>query len=139
MGTQRIVVIGLGRFGRALAVAAQEEGAEVIAVDLDMAAIDPVKSVVSHAVCLDASDPEALREIEVQSCDLAVVAMGESFESSVLCVHALKELGVKTIWARAQDSRQGKILATIGAAKVIEIEADLGRRLGRGLVTGKGS
>ena len=134
MGTQRILVIGLGRFGTALAESAQEEGAEVIAVDLDMGAIEPIKSVVSHAVCLDATDIEALKEIEAASCDVAVVAMGESFESSVLCVHALKELGIKTIWARAHDSRQGKILATIGASKVIEIESDLGKRLGRTLV-----
>lgn len=130
---RRAVVIGLGRFGTALAEAAQRDGVEVIGVDLRMGPIDHVKDKLAHAVCLDATDVEALRGIEVQACDVAVVAMGESFESSVLCVHALKELGIREIHARAHDARQAKILSAIGATHVIEIETDYGRKLGRSL------
>jgi trk system potassium uptake protein TrkA len=136
MEKRRVLVIGMGRFGTALAETAQAEGAEVVAVDNHMDPIDAIKDVVSQALCLDATDVDALRDIDAGACDLAVVAMGESFESSVLCVHALKELGLKAIWARAHDTRQGKILSAIGATQIIEIETDLGRRMGKALVTG---
>ncbi len=136
MEKRRVLVIGMGRFGMALAETAQTEGAEIVAVDLHIEPIDQIKDTVSQALCLDATDVDALRDIDAGSCDLAVVAMGESFESSVLCVHALKELGLKQIWARAHDARQGKILAAIGATQIIEIETDLGRRMGKALVSG---
>ncbi len=133
--TSRLLVVGLGRFGMALAESAQADGLEVIGVDNRMDPIDVIKDRIAHAVCLDATDLKALRGIEAKNCDIAVVAMGESFESSVLCVHALKELGIKQIHARAHDARQAKILAAIGATHVIEIEADYGRRLGHSLAT----
>jgi trk system potassium uptake protein TrkA len=136
MEKRRVLVIGMGRFGMALAETAQAEGAEIVAVDVHIDPIDQIKDSVSQALCLDATDIDALRDIDAGSCDLAVVAMGESFESSVLCVHALKELGLKQIWARAHDARQGKILTAIGATQIIEIETDLGRRMGKALVTG---
>lgn len=127
---RRMLVIGLGRFGSALAETAQAEGVEVMGVDNDMDPIDRIKDRLSHAVCLDATEIGALRGIDVGRCDVAVVAMGESFESSVLCVHALKELGLQEIHARAHDPRQAKILRAIGATGVIELETDYGRRLG---------
>jgi trk system potassium uptake protein len=130
---RRVLVIGLGRFGSALAESAQTDGLEVIGVDSRMDPIDAIKDRLAHAVCLDATDIKALRGIEAKNCDIAVVAMGDSFESSVLCVHALKELGVKEIHARAQDTRQSTILTAIGATHVIEIEADYGRKFGRTL------
>ena len=130
---RRIIVIGLGRFGTALAESAQSAGLEVIGIDHDMPPIDRVKDRLSHAVCLDATDLEALRGIDAHACDIAIVAMGESFESSVLCVHALKELGIPDIRARAHDARQAKILAAIGATQIISIESDFGRKLGLAL------
>ena len=133
---KRMLVVGLGRFGAALAEAAQAEGMEVIGVDHDMAPIDLVKDRLSQAVCLDATDMGALRGIDAMRCDIAVVAMGESFESSVLCVNALKELGIAQIHARAHGARQGKILLAVGATHVIEIETDFGRRLGHTLAGG---
>ena len=133
---KRIRVIGLGRFGGALAETAQAEGVEVVAIDNQMFAIDALKDKVAHAVCLDATDVEALRGVDATRCDVAVVAMGESFESSVLCVNALKELGIREIHARAHDARQAKILRAIGATEVIEIETDFGRRIGKALARG---
>jgi len=130
---RRLLVVGLGRFGSALAESAQSEGIEVIGVDSRMASIDLVKDRIAHAVCLDATDYEALRGIDAQTCDIAVVAMGESFESSVLSVHALRELGIREIHARAHDARQAKILRAIGATQVFEIETDFGRKLGHTL------
>lgn len=130
---RRIIVIGLGRFGTALAESAQAAGLEVIGVDNKMGPIDLVKDRIAHAVCLDATDIESLRGVDAQACDVAIVAMGESFESSVLCVHALRELGIAEIHARAHDARQAKILVAIGATRVIEIETDFGRKLGNAL------
>ncbi len=135
---RRLIVIGLGRFGTALAEAAQAAGLEVVGVDNSMVPIDRLKDRIAHAVCLDATDLEALRGVEAHACDVAIVAMGESFESSVLCVHALRELGIPEIHARAHDARQAKILIAVGATRVIEIETDYGRKLGNALAQERG-
>ena len=73
---QRILVIGLGRFGSALAESLAQQGCEVVAVDADMDSVDAIKSKVTYALELDSSDPTALRAIEPQNCNAAVVAIG---------------------------------------------------------------
>jgi trk system potassium uptake protein TrkA len=126
---QRFLVVGLGRFGTAVAETLSQQGCEVVAVDLSMTNVEAVRDSVAHAVELDATDPEALRAIEASSCPIAVVAIGEDFEASVLSVAALKEVGVGHIIARANGPRERRILRLVGASEVVEIETDIGRRL----------
>jgi trk system potassium uptake protein TrkA len=127
--SRRFLVIGLGRFGRSLAEELSGQGCEVIAIDRDMDNVDAVKSRVALAMELDATDPEALRGADVTTCDSAVVAVGEDFESAVLCVAALRDLGVAHVVARARTPRQARILLAVGASEVLEIENEMGRRL----------
>lgn len=127
---KRFVVIGLGRFGTALAESLSERGVEVTAVDLHMENVDKVKDHVAYAVQLDATDPEALRSVECSRASGVAVAIGENFEAAVLTVAALKEIGVSTIIARARTPREGRILAAVGATQVLELETEMGRRLG---------
>lgn len=133
---RRILVVGLGRFGSALAESLAATGCEVVAVDNDMAHIDAIKNKVAYALELDATDPNALRSIDAQSCQAAVVAVGENFEGAVLTVAALRELGVHNIIARAITTRHGRILMAAGASRVVEIESEMGRALGRELAGG---
>jgi trk system potassium uptake protein TrkA len=84
---------------------------------------------------MDASDPEALRSVDAATCHAAIVAIGEDFEASVLVVTALKEAGVKRVIGRARTPRQARILAAVGAAQVLELEAEMGRRLGLSLAS----
>ncbi|MBK6920033.1 MAG: TrkA family potassium uptake protein [Deltaproteobacteria bacterium] len=133
---KRILVIGLGRFGAAVAEALAQHGCEVVAADNDMNHIDAIKNRVTYALELDATDVNALRSIDPTSCHAAVVAVGEHFENAVLTVAALREVGVQTIIARAISPRHGRILMAAGANRVIEIEAEMGRALGRELAGG---
>jgi trk system potassium uptake protein TrkA len=130
---RRFLVIGLGRFGSALAVGLASHGADVLAVDRRMDFVDSVKSKVAYALELDATDPAALRAVDAGSCAVAVVAVGEDFESAVLSVAALKEIGVPKVIARARNPRQARILRAVGADEVIEVESEVGRRLAENL------
>lgn len=134
---KRYLVIGLGRFGSALARSLAQRGCEVVAVDRDMAMVDAIKDRVGYAVQLDGSDPTALASVDASECQAALVCMGEGFEASVLTVAALKETGVRTIVARAMTARQGRILKAVGATRVIEVESEMGRRLGAVLASEK--
>jgi trk system potassium uptake protein TrkA len=133
---RRVLVIGLGRFGSSLAESLAQAGCEVIAVDNDMNHIDAIKQKVAYALELDATDPNALRSVDAQTCHAAVVAVGENFEGAVLTVAALRELGVTNIVARAITTRHGRILLAAGASRVVEIESEMGRALGRELAGG---
>ena len=133
---RRILVIGLGRFGSALAESLAREGCEVVAIDNDMSHVDAIKAKVTYALELDATDPMALRSIDPHTAAVAIVAVGENFEGAVLSVAALRELGVQQIVARAITPRHGRILLAAGANRVIEIESEMGRALGRELAHG---
>lgn len=133
---KRVIVVGLGRFGSALAESLGDHGWEVIAVDAVMDPVDAVKQRVAFAVQLDATDPRALRSIDCHTCTTGIIAIGENFEAAVLCVNALREAGVAHVVARARTERQARILTAVGASEVIEIEAEMGRTLGRRLVAG---
>lgn len=130
----KYLVIGIGRFGSALALGLTERGCDVIAVDRRMDFVEPMKDRVAYALELDATDPIALKSIDAGSCKAAIVAVGEDFESAVLAVAALKEIGVARVIARARNSRQARILRAVGANEIIEVETEVGRRLAETLV-----
>lgn len=128
---KRFLVIGLGRFGMSLAETLFSEGAEVIALDSNPDRIDEVKEKVSYAVQLESTDPDALRSVGADRVDVAIVAIGENFEASVVTTAILKELGLKKIIVRAYTERERKILHLVGASRVIFVEDEMGRRFGK--------
>ncbi len=128
---KRFAVIGLGRFGKKLAIALAMSEAEVIAIDKDRAIIDSIRDQVSHAVRLDSTDEEALKAQGVDKVDVAIIGMGEggsAFESSVLTVVNLKQLGIQQIYARAQSLTAGQVLSSVGATEVIYPETESAQR-----------
>ncbi len=125
---KKFAVIGLGRFGRKLAVALTMSEAEVIAIDQNRDIIDEIRDEVTHAVRIDSTDEDALRAQGINKVDVAIVGIGQggrSFESSILTVVNLKTLGVPLVYARAESTTQGQVLEKIGATEVIypEIES----------------
>jgi len=126
---RRFAVIGLGRFGQKLAIALAMSGAEVLAIDKNREAIELIGDQVSHAVRLDSADEDALRAQGVDKVDVAVVGIGQGtgqgFEAAVLTVVNLKQLGVKHIYARAENLIAGEVFGKVGATEVIypEIES----------------
>lgn len=133
MSSARYLIIGLGRFGAALAESLGEQGAEVIAVDNNMAMVEAVKRKVAYAIELDATDPAALQSVDPLRCKAAIVAIGENFEATVLTLAALREVGVREIIARARTAREARILQAVGATEIIELETEMGRMFGRRL------
>ncbi len=128
---KRFLVIGLGRFGVSLAETLYAEGAEVIAVDERVDKVEEVKERVSHAVQLDGTDFDALKSVGADGVDTAIIAIGENLEASVITTVILKELGLKEIIVRAYTAREKRILELVGASRVIFVEQEMGRRLGK--------
>ncbi len=131
---RRVLVIGIGSFGTALVETLHRNGAEVIVIDENPAALEGVKSLAAHAVVADGTDPRVLEAVDARNCDMAVVTFGEDFEASVLSVAALKKLGVREVAARAVNQRQQDVLLAVGATRVIQLEIEGGRRLGDEIV-----
>jgi trk system potassium uptake protein TrkA len=132
---KRVLVVGLGRFGTALVETLWRGRAEVVAVDPRPEAVENVKDRTSHAYIGDGTSVKVLEGVGAQEMDAAVVTFGMSFESMVLCVASLKRMEVPYILARAETPRQAEILRTVGATRVMQIEAEMGQRLGRDLLT----
>ena len=126
MSDNRFAVIGLGQFGNAIARQLSQRGAEVIAVDINEEAIEDIKDDVAYAVSLDATDIRALKAQNLQDVDAVVVAIGENFESLLLCSVLLKELGVNRVIARANGKQQRMILEKIGLKEILSPENEVG-------------
>jgi len=129
MKHKKVLVVGLGRFGSALAEELWDTGCDLIIVDRRSEAIDPLKAKASAAFVADAAEPGVLENIGARNADVAIVTSGEDFEATVLCVSQLAQLGVKTIFARAANDRQAHVLMAVGATRAIQVENEMGRRL----------
>ncbi len=127
-------VIGLGRFGSAVAKTLVDEGAEVLAIDRDSQRVRELADSVTIAVECDATDERALKEAGVQNVDCAIVSIGENIEASILVVMLLKELQVPEIVAKAVTELHGKILTHLGVQKVVYPERDMAIRVARSLI-----
>ena len=131
-----VVVIGLGRFGSAVADSLVRMGHEVLAVDEDAALVEKWADELTHVTQADTTDEQALRQLGVADFDRAVVAIGTDIEASVLTVLALSEAGVPDIWAKAITRKHGAILERVGAHHVIYPEYSMGERVAHMLTGG---
>jgi trk system potassium uptake protein len=122
---KQIVVVGLGRFGEALAITLCSSGHEVLAVDSDEALVQKVAPYVTHAVQVDPTNEAALRGLGVSNFDIGVVAI-PVIETNVLTTLLLKKLGVRYVIARATNELHEDILTKIGADKVVSPEKEIG-------------
>lgn len=130
-----IVVIGLGRFGSAMASTLIDMGHEVLGIDADPVRVQQHSGLLTHVVEADTTDETTLRQLGVGDAVTAVVAIGADVEASVLTTGALVDLGVPNIWAKALTEQHGRILQRVGAHHVVFPEAEMGSRVAR-LVTG---
>lgn len=131
-----VVVIGLGRFGTAVAESLVNLGQEVLAIDEDAGLVERWADELTHVVQADTTDEEALRQLGVGDFHRAVVAIGADVEASVLTVLALAEAGVPDIWAKAVTRKHGSILERVGAHHVVYPEFSMGERVAHMLTGG---
>lgn len=131
-----VVVIGLGRFGGAVAESLGSLGHEVLGIDEDARIVQSWSDRLTHVAQADSTDNEALLQLGVADFQRAVVGIGTDIEASVLTVLALTEIGVGDITAKAVSAKHGKILRSVGAGHVVYPEAAMGERVAH-LITGK--
>ena len=127
------VIIGLGRFGTAIASELSALGHEVLAVDVDEERVQQVADHVTHAVTGDGRNIEVLRALGVRNFDCVVVAMGSDVGNSALITLNLKELGVKEVICKAQSHVHSRVLEKIGADRVVFPEYEMGQKVAQGL------
>lgn len=127
-------VIGLGRFGTALAQSLAKAGKEVIVVDCNEDKVRAMRQFTEHAFVADHLNKEALEEIGIQNCDTVIVCIGENIDTSILTTLHVVSLGVQHVIAKAISSDQGTVLEKIGA-DVVYPERDMALRLGKRLVS----
>lgn len=122
-------VIGLGNFGSTVAKELQRFGNHVIGVDISEARVMTLADTLSQAMIVDARDDAALREAGFGDCDVAVVAMGDDLEASILAAINLKLVGVPTVWAKATTKTHHRILNKLGVDRIIHPEVEVGQHI----------
>ncbi len=131
-----VVVIGLGRFGSAIALELTRRGIEVLAIDQSTKLVQSLAGHLTRVVAADCTDLDTLRELGVDEFYRAVVAVGTDIEASILITSMLVEMEVEDIWAKAVSDHHGRILERIGAGHVVYPEREAGQRVAH-LVSGQ--
>lgn len=122
-------VIGLGRFGSAVALNLIERGYTVLGIDRSPTIVQALSDRMSQVVSLDSTNEDALRAVDITSFDTVVVAIGTHFENNLMTTVTLKGMGVRRVVCKAINERQQQILLRIGADEVVLPEHEAGSRL----------
>lgn len=121
-------IIGLGRFGTALALELAQSGVDLTVIDRNEEKVALLRDYTESAYVVSVIDKKALADTGIQNCDVVVVCIGEQFENSILTTLNLVSLGVPTVISKAASAEQGEILEKLGA-EVVYPEKDMGIRL----------
>lgn len=136
MDKERVfAVVGLGTFGMEVANVLAGKGGKVIALDNQENLIEKVKDNVTQAILVDSTDAESLKNVPLADVDVAVIAMGENIEASILTTVLLRQIGVPYIVARAVTTTHEHVLKQVGANEVVNIEIAEGRRIASELIS----
>ncbi|MFN3984949.1 MAG: potassium channel family protein [Rhodocyclaceae bacterium] len=131
-----VVVIGLGRFGSAVAKSLMQLGHDVMGIDRDAEPVHEWADLLTHTVQADSTNTMIMRQLGVADFAHAIVGIGTDLAASLMTVMALTELGIKDIWVKALTAEHGRIAQRIGAHHVVYPEADMGERVAH-LISGR--
>ncbi|MDA1010585.1 MAG: TrkA family potassium uptake protein [Chloroflexi bacterium] len=126
---QHVAVVGLGRFGSAVAVELVHLGHEVLGIDSDISTVQNLSSEITHVVQAEATDEESLARLGLAEFDAAVVGITGDLETSILATLILKRLGIPRVVVKARNATHGEILQRVGADRVVYPERDTGLRV----------
>jgi len=129
------VVFGLGKFGRSVAQTLTENDCDVLAIDKNEETIQDVSEFVTHAVQADVTDADALSALGIRNFDVAVVAISNDMQSSIMATILAKEMGVEYVIAKAQNDIHKRVLEKVGADRVIFPEREIGVRVANNLTS----
>lgn len=126
---RQAAVVGLGRFGFYTAARLVQNGCQVLGVDQDRAKAEAARDVLHRVVIADATDRQALEQLELGQMDAVIVSMGDRLDASVLATLHLKDMGVKNLVVKAMTEDHARILKKLGASNVVFPERDRAQRL----------
>lgn len=124
-----VAVIGLGRFGRAIALELMETGTEVLGIDADEDIVQSLNGQLTQVVRADTTNEEVLRQLAVHEFDRVIVAIGSDVQSSILTTSILLRMEIPHLWTKAVSDAHGQILTQLGVKHVIYPEHEMGRRV----------
>ena len=137
MKKKQYLVIGLGRFGSAVATTLVQQGMEVLAMDKNMEHVEDHRSLLTEVICADAMEKSVLEQIGASNFETAIVTIGGDVTASGTVTMLLKDMGVKNVIVKAYDSFHGRMLTKLGADKIVYPERDMGQRIAHNLVSEK--
>ena len=127
-------IVGLGRFGTALALDLAESGSEIIAIDSNEEKVREIREVTENAFIVNNLEKKTLIETGIQNCDVAIVCIGEHMDTSILTTLNLVSMGIPKVISKAMSTEHGIILEKLGA-EVVFPERDMAIRLASRLET----
>lgn len=133
---KRFAVIGLGRFGASVAKVLNDNGQQVLAVDSNAERVEALAPILARVVRGDATDPAVLKALRIAEYDTVIIGIGDNVEASVIACLNCRDLGVKTLVAKAQDDAHGRVLERLGVDRVVYPQRDMGARVAHNLSAG---
>ena len=128
-------VLGLGRYGRAVARELVDNGMEVIAVDEDQSVVNDAALYLPVCKCADVTDAEVIERLGIADIDTVIICMAGNLEASVMAVTLCREAGAKRVIAKCANEMHQKILLRVGADHVVFPENESGIRLAKNLLS----
>ncbi|MBN7814373.1 potassium channel family protein [Algoriphagus pacificus] len=129
----KYIIVGMGNFGGYLAMRLTDMGHEVIGVDNSENRIDIIKDKITHAVTMNATDTQAVKNLPLRDCDVVIIAIGEDVGASIMSTAIFKQLNVKRIIARAINDLHETVIRSIGVDEIIHPEEETADRLSKRL------
>ncbi|AGA77831.1 potassium channel family protein [Echinicola vietnamensis] len=129
----KFIIVGMGNFGAYLAARLTDKGHEVIGVDSDMSKIEGVKDKVTHTICMNATDKQAVKNLPIKDTDVVLIAIGEDMGASIMATAVFKELKAKRIISRAITNTHETVIKAIGIDEIIHPEEETAERLAKKL------
>jgi trk system potassium uptake protein len=128
MNKRRIAVIGLGRFGATMALEAQANGMEVLAMDISEDKVNEIADHVSEAIIADSTNAKAIAAIDWRQFMTVIVAIGSDIKNSMMTVIHLQEVGVPDLWCKVQDKYHASLMKRLGVQRIISPEEEMAKR-----------
>ncbi len=124
----KYIIVGLGNFGSSLSQMLTQMGNEVIGVDNNMGKVDAIKDKITHAVCLDCTDVQAVMSLPLKDTDVVIVGIGENLEANIMTTAVMKQLKVNRLISRAISPLQTTVLEAMGVEEIIHPEEETAER-----------
>lgn len=128
-------VFGLGKYGTAVAKELVNNGADVLAVDINENIVNSASVDIPYCKCADITNMDVIKQLGIANMDTVIIAMADNLEASVMAVMLCKEVGVKTVIAKSSTKMHEAILSRVGADQVVFPESESGRRLAKNLLS----